>query len=298
MTEPLEPVSVQPGLRTLLPTDMFRIPAQVADPLLALGRACNDAGAALASASLDGHRVNDAKQRQEQAGDAATAIEVQLTELLWEAGTDHIDRLSEIYASIAARYVGVAVETASQAISGRTITVPAAADIEVTDILLLAEIHVPLIQLVPAAYRDPTRQRRARRENAGILASHRTLLAIMASTIKEEFDTSDGTRRFWLQPELGGALHEYARVRSRPRNRPQWRQAQPQRVMTVDRGPLRHRRRHCAASIRPWKHGLFGVVILPRIVVWLVSFDVLAAVLWGVWLRSCRPGQASEGAFL
>lgn len=211
MTEPREPVNVQPGIRTLLPTDMFRIPAQVADPLLALGRACNDAGATLASACLDGHRARDAQQRQEQAGDAAIAVEVQVTELLWEAGTDHIDRLSQIYASIAARYVGAAVETASQAISGRPLAVPATVAIEVTDILLLAEIHVPLVQLDPAAYRDPTRQHRARRENAGILADHRTLLRVLANTVKdEELDTNDGSRRFWLQPELGGALHEYA----------------------------------------------------------------------------------------
>jgi hypothetical protein len=37
-----EPINIQAGVRSPLPTDLYdSIPAHIADPLLALGRACN-----------------------------------------------------------------------------------------------------------------------------------------------------------------------------------------------------------------------------------------------------------------
>jgi hypothetical protein len=206
-----EPINIHPGTRTLLPTETFgSIPAHIADPLLALGRACNDAGAIVASAYLDRSRVLDRQQRLEQDRAQPHSVEIDTAELLWEASIDHIERVGAIYAAVASRYVTAAVEAASHAISRRPVRVPDVDTVDVADILLLAEIHIPLIQLDEAAF-SPRKQRRARGENAALRAAHEALQQASAATIAyDDAELADGTRRFIPGPELGGALHEYA----------------------------------------------------------------------------------------
>lgn len=85
-------------------------------------------------------------------------------------------------------------------------------DIVVSDILLLADIHVPLIQLDEPAFADPKRQHRARAENNGLAETHRLLQQAMVETTKPaNLPARRGAvRQCTLEPELAAALHEYA----------------------------------------------------------------------------------------
>lgn len=109
---------VQPSSRLLLPVEWRQhIPPDVAAPLLALGRACNDIGTTLAVALVEQSRVLHQQQRAQQRNDEANAVEAQTAEQLWEAAQSYVEQLVDLYASTAARYVAVAVETAIQAIN-------------------------------------------------------------------------------------------------------------------------------------------------------------------------------------
>lgn len=164
-----------------------------------------------AAAVLDLSRNGDPRQRLGPWGQEPTSVEIRTAELLREAGVKHVERVSEVYGAVAARYVTAAVEAASHAISGREVTVPDAEGTDIADIVLLAEIHVPLVQLDETAAGDVHRQRRVRIENANLRATHEVLQMVLAGTIRyDEVDTHDGARRFMSGAELGGALHEYA----------------------------------------------------------------------------------------
>lgn len=204
---------VQPGARTLLFMEWGpHIPADVAEPLLALGRTCNDIGHALASARIEQARALDQQQRAQQRQDRSGSIEFRAAEALWEAAQGYIDDLVDLYASTAARYVAAAVEVASQAINQQPLALSAPLDVPVADILLLADIHVPLIQLDPTAFDDPKKRRRAELENDDIAESHRLLLHVMAETTKPANlpERRGPVRSFLVEPELAAALHEYA----------------------------------------------------------------------------------------
>jgi len=203
----------QPGTRMLPPAEWLQhVPPDIARPLLALSKACNDIGTALAVARIEQARALDQLQRAEHHDGSGAAIELQTAESLLDAAQEYSEQLVNVYASTAARYVSAAVETASQAINHQPLAMPEPPDVVVTDILLLAEIHVPLIQLDPNAFTNPEQQHHAQVENTGIAQAHRLLQQAMAETIKPANlpEPHDPVRRFTLEPELAAALHEYA----------------------------------------------------------------------------------------
>lgn len=206
---------LRPGPRLLFPLDMGAVvPGEVVQALLALGQACNDAGLAVLDAQVQSAhaaevlwRCWDRVERVDPVGWVAEERHV--------ACRDHVERLTALYAGAAARYAVCAVETASRVADGGPATVPEPLPVLPSDVLTLAQIHVPLLQIPAQAVASRWRDRLPR-ENAGLARDHERLLAAMAvvespsTTFDEPDKVAERQVAYLLEAEFPSALHEYA----------------------------------------------------------------------------------------
>ena len=93
---------------------------------------------------------------------------------------DHVERLTALYAWAAAQYAVCAVEVASRVAKGHTATAPTSLPVLPSDILALAQIHVPLLQIPDRAV-VPRWRARLSLENGGLAGDHERLVAAMAA---------------------------------------------------------------------------------------------------------------------
>ncbi|MDT5152313.1 MAG: hypothetical protein QOI01_4046 [Mycobacterium sp.] len=202
---------LRPGVRLLLTVRPENaIPDDIAGPLIDHGRACNDLATALAAALLDKDRLIDQEQRASY--DSGKNVEGQTIQALFDINHECIEQLSALYADTAAQYAVDAIEAAGQAHRRQPLTPSAPRPITATDLILLPEIHLPLIQIDVSTIAKPKLQHRAQVENRGIVEGHRLLHAAIAEARKPENQKSGPTpaERCVLEPELGAALHNYA----------------------------------------------------------------------------------------
>lgn len=120
-----------------------------------------------------------------------------------------------MYAWAAAKYATRAVEIASRVADGASASLDTSLPVLPSDVLSLAQIHVPLLQMPERAVSGRW-QRRLARQNAGLASDHRQLVAAMAAVESPStaFDDPDKVAErqtgHLLEVEFPAALHEYA----------------------------------------------------------------------------------------
>ncbi len=128
---------------------------------------------------------------------------------------DHVERMTAMYARASAQYAVCAVETASRVADGQPPTVPASMSAPPSDLLTMAQIHVPPLQIPERAVASRWRGRLAV-ENAGLASDHQRLIAAMAAVESppDAFDdpgeVAERQTAYLLEAEFPSALHEYA----------------------------------------------------------------------------------------
>jgi hypothetical protein len=182
-----------------------------------LGQACNDAGLAVLDAEVQFARSAEVFMRscdREEQGEPVDLVS-------WVAGEhyfacrDHIERLTAMYARASARYAVCAVETASQVADGREPVAPTPEPPPPSDVLALAQIHVPLFQIPQRMVTDSSRDRIAK-ENAELVRGHRRLIQAMAAVespaaaFDEPTEVAKRQTADLLETEFPAALHAYA----------------------------------------------------------------------------------------
>ena len=205
--------ALRPGARTLLQvTSNLDLPDAVAQLMLGLGRAANDSGLALVDALQHKQRAFDLVDRTSGGG---REPEQTAAEEFFGAALDYVERLTSLYAVTAAQYAVCAVETASRLVNGLPVVMPISLPIVPSDILRLAQIHVPLVQ-IPIGPVAGKWARRAQVENVGLATGHRLLQEAMAEVENppQAFDVPDETplriQATTLEVEFPAALHDYA----------------------------------------------------------------------------------------
>lgn len=126
-------------------------PREVLDALLVLGQACNDAGLAVLDAQTQFAQAAEGLWRcwdHTNIGDALGRV----AEDRFAACRDHVERLTAVYAWAAAQYATCAVQAASRVADGEPASVPSLAVLP-SDVLLLSQIHVPLLQIPDRRHR-------------------------------------------------------------------------------------------------------------------------------------------------
>jgi hypothetical protein len=207
---------VQPGPRSLFPLDIGAVvPKAIVDLLRVLGQACNEAGLAVLDAQTQLAHAAEAFWRSCERVDHPEDL------MSWVAGEhyfacrDHVERLTAMYARASAQYAVCAVETASRVADGQPATVPAPMSAPPSDVLTMAQIHVPLLQIPERAVASRWRSRLAL-ENAGLASDHQRLIAAMAAVESpaDAFDdpgeVAERQSAYLLEAEFPSALHEYA----------------------------------------------------------------------------------------
>jgi hypothetical protein len=205
---------MRPGPRALFPQDMGAVVArEVLDALLVLGQACNDAGLAVLDAQSQFAQAAEGLWRcwdHTNIGDALGRV----TEDRFAACRDHVERLTAVYAWAAAQYATCAVQAASRVADGEPASVPSLAVLP-SDVLLLSQIHVPLLQ-IPDRSASGRWRSRVPRENVALAADHKRLIAAMKSvespsvTFDEPSRVAERQDAYLLEAEFPAALHEYA----------------------------------------------------------------------------------------
>lgn len=205
-----------PGPRTLFPLDVGAvIPADIVELLRMLGQASNEAGLAVLSAQTElAHAAAPLWRASEREAQDATMLE-------WVAGEryfacrDHLERLTAIYTRAAAHYATCALEVASQVADGRTARTPTPLSSRPSDLLTLAQIHVPLLQIPETAVMEGRRHLLVR-INTELAQVHKLLVTAMAgvespaATFDEPESVAQRQTGYLLEAEFPSALHEYA----------------------------------------------------------------------------------------
>ncbi len=207
--------SLRPGRQALLPLSWGRaLPGEVAQLLLGLGQAANEAGLALQDAQALWARISDVQDRREWLNSSERQAVGSVAEDLFDTTMHYIEELTGIYAVAVARYAACAVETAGRAINQQPILIPTPLAVVPSDILQLAQIHVPLIQ-IPIEMMPARWQHRAQVENGGLSTGHRLLQAAMQA-VRNPPRPFDGPGQLHranqqvLETEFPSALHAYA----------------------------------------------------------------------------------------
>ncbi len=185
----------------------------VVNLLLVLGQACNDAGLAVLDAQAQFAQASEVLWRCWDHTNVDDAIG-RVVEERFAACRDHVERLTALYAWAAANYATCAVEIASRVADGDRATVPTSLPVLPSDVLGLSQIHVPRLQIPDRAVSDRWRSRLAR-ENDGLAADHRRLVAAMAAvespatTFDEPAKVFERQTGYLLEAKFPAALHEY-----------------------------------------------------------------------------------------
>lgn len=191
------------------------VPGPVLDLLRVLGQACNDAGLAVLGAQTQLAYASEAFWRLSDQMDLGPNLLTWVAEEHYFACRDHVERLTAMYAQAAAQYAVCAIEVASRVADGHTAAVPTSLPAMPSEVLMLAQIHVPLLQIPDRAVASSW-GRSIARENAGLASDHRHLIAAMSSieSPAAAFDDPDKVAErqtaYLLETEFPSALHEYA----------------------------------------------------------------------------------------
>jgi hypothetical protein len=191
------------------------VPDPVLELLRVLGQACNDAGLAVLSAQTQLAYAAEAFWRMSEQMDERPNLLSWVAEEHHFACRDHVERLTAIYAQATAQYAVCAVEVASRVADGHPAVVPTSLPALPSDVLTLAQIHVPLLQIPDRAVGSRWRRRLAR-ENAALASDHQRLVAAMASvdspaaTFDDPGRVAERQTAYLLETEFPSALHEYA----------------------------------------------------------------------------------------
>ena len=207
---------LRPGPRSLFPLDIGAIvPGELVHLLRMLGQACNDAGLAVLGGQIQLAHAAEAFWRLCGRVDQPEDLEGWVAEERYFACRDHVERLTAMYARAAAQYAVCAIEAASRVADGQPATGPTSLPAPPSDVLTLAQIHVPLLQIPDRAVASRWRHRLGR-ENAGLARDHQQLVAAMAAVESPAatFDDPDKVAQrqtaYLLEAEFPSALHEYA----------------------------------------------------------------------------------------
>jgi hypothetical protein len=98
---------------------------------------------------------------------------------------------------------------------GQPATIPAPLSAPPSDVLTMAQIHVPLLQIPERAVAGRWRGRLAV-ENAGLASDHQRLIAAMAAVespagaFDDPREVAERQTAYLLEAEFPSALHEYA----------------------------------------------------------------------------------------
>jgi hypothetical protein len=206
----------RPGPRSLFPLDIGAVvPGEVAELLRMLGQACNDAGLAVLDAQTQLAHAAEALWRLSSRLDQAEDLVGWVAEERYFACRDHVERLTAMYARAAAQYAVSAIEAASRVADGLPATAPTPSPAPPSDVLTLAQIHVPLLQIPDRAVASRWRHRLSQ-ENAGLASDHQRLVTAMAAvespatTFDDPDKVAERQTAFLLETEFPSTLHEYA----------------------------------------------------------------------------------------
>jgi hypothetical protein len=141
------------------------IAGEVVALLHMLGQACNDAGLAVLDAQAQFAHAAEAFWRLSEPADGSGEILGWVAEERNFACRDHVQRPTAMYAKAAAQYAACAVEISSRVADGHQAMVPNPLPVLPSDVLTLAQIHVPLLQIPDRAVAHRWRARLPR-ENA------------------------------------------------------------------------------------------------------------------------------------
>ncbi|WP_203920740.1 hypothetical protein [Rugosimonospora africana] len=189
-------------------------PGDVVDLLLRLGQACNDAGSAVLDAQAQLAHAVEPVWRSSRDADRDDML-AWVTSERYEACRDHAERLTAVYARAAAMYAVCGVEAASRAADGLAPQVPHPLPVVASDVLSLARIQVPLLQVPERAVARQWRDH-VPKENAGLAEDHKALLAATAAVgspavvFGEPHTVGERQTAYLLETEFPSALHSYA----------------------------------------------------------------------------------------
>jgi hypothetical protein len=206
-----------PGPRALPPlARCTTVPPDVVAMLLGLGQACNDVGLAVLSAQAQFGYADEALWRNEQT-DPGDPLLTWFVDQRHSACLDHLERLTSLYARAATQYAIFAVETASRVANRQTPQATGWRPALPSDVLTMAQIHVPLFQIPDSAVSADSRDQ-LDLENAALASSHRVLLAAMAdvespsTTFDEPAQVVQREKAYVLEMDFPAALHDYANI--------------------------------------------------------------------------------------
>ncbi|GAA4259791.1 hypothetical protein [Dactylosporangium darangshiense] len=203
----------RPGSRPLVSTEPD-MPPGVHAMLRVHGIACNDAGLAVLEAESQFARAADALDRHSADANPAT-VTGWVNDELHAAHLEHLERLIAIYARTAAQYATLAVEIASAVADGRPHPGQAELAPLPSDVLSLAELHVPRLQIPPSAVRRRWLHRLPD-INAELSTAHEHALTAMrhAESTPVAFNDlrqhSEYSAPYLLEADVPATLHEYA----------------------------------------------------------------------------------------
>jgi hypothetical protein len=185
--------------------------------LRTLGEACNEAGVAVLNAEAHYALADDVFRRsweREEQGEPFN-IRTWVAEEYNAACREHVERLTAIYAAASAQYAVCAIEAASRVANGGQPVVPSLPSTPPSDVLLMAQLHVPLLQ-IPARAVAAKWLTRLDRENVQLADIHRRLTAAKEAVESPAvaFDVPrEVTQRqtaYLLESEFPAVLHDYA----------------------------------------------------------------------------------------
>lgn len=207
---------LRPGPRSLFPLDIGAVvPSAVVDLLRVLGQACNDAGLAVLDAQTRLALAAEAFCRSCERLDQPENLMNWVAEEHHLACRHHVERLTAIYARASAQYVVCAVETASRVADSEPAAVPAPMSGPPSDVLTMAQIHVPLLQIPERAVASRWRNRLAV-ENAGLASDHQRLVAAMtavespATAFDDPGEVAERQTAYLLEAEFPATLRDHA----------------------------------------------------------------------------------------
>ena len=180
-----------------------------------LGQASNHAGLAVLDAQTQLAHAAEAFWRSCERSDQRANLMSWVAEEYHVACRDHVERLTAMYAQASAQYAVCAVEAASRVADGQPVTVPASMPAPPSDVLTMAQVHVPLLQIPARVLASQWLSGRAV-ENAALAADHRRLTAAIAAVESpaNAFDDPDKVAErqtaYLLESEFPSALHQYA----------------------------------------------------------------------------------------
>jgi hypothetical protein len=143
---------------------LFELPAgavvagDVTALLRAQGQTCNDIGLAVLGAQLGFAHSAETLWRCQDLIDKDDSLGYPIEEY-HIACRDHVERLTAVYARAAAQYAVCVVQIASRVADGAPAAVPEPLPVLPSEVLLLAQIHVPLLEIRPRGHQagaEPT----------------------------------------------------------------------------------------------------------------------------------------------